>query len=96
MESHPLPLYPLALLDLMNEQDGAAENPPLGFAKRAGLETSVFNMPAHRILKALIDHSPSPEAMAKEFLKELSKCGIEIVHQFGEIVILLQPLRGLA
>ena len=91
MESHPLPLYPLALLELMNQQEDAVENPPLGIAKRAGVEVSVFNIPAHRLLKALINHSPSPEAMAKEFLKELGKCGVDSVSQFGEVFIVLQP-----
>jgi hypothetical protein len=69
----------------MDEQEDAAQNPPLGVAKHRGMEGSAYNLLAHRVLKALIDHSPSQVAMDEEFLKELDKCG-NIVHQFGEIL----------
>lgn len=67
--------FALALLKLMAKQEGSATNPPLGVAKRAGVETSVFNLPAHRVLLALIEHAPAPETIAREFLTELGQCG---------------------
>ena len=65
--------YPLALLELMDEGDGSTGQPPLGIARRSGAESLSLNVPAHRLLKALITgtHAPSPETIAKEFLVEL-------------------------
>jgi len=63
---------------LMGSQDDAMKQ---GFAGHAGAETSTFDVPAHKLWQALIENSPSPETMAREFLTELVKCGILAVHQ---------------
>lgn len=78
--------FPLALLKLMAKQEGLATNPLLGVAKRAGVETSVFNLPAHRVLLVLIEHAPSPETIAREFLTELGQCGIPGVTELGALL----------
>jgi hypothetical protein len=57
----------------MGMQEGVVENPPLGNARRAGATSSTFDVPAHKLLHALIQHSPSPMTMAQEFLVELGK-----------------------
>ncbi|KAI6099089.1 hypothetical protein F5141DRAFT_1219280 [Pisolithus sp. B1] len=46
----------------------------------------MFNLPAHRLLKALLTHSPSPKTIAKEFLRELGKCGSPLVETLAEDV----------
>ena len=74
---------PLALLKLMDEDDGSAGQPPLGIARRFDVESSTFNLPAHRLLKALITHAPSPETIAKQFLFKLGKCEIPLVETLG-------------
>ena len=74
MESQ-VPSYPLTLLNLMEEGYGSTSQPPLGIARPSSAESSTLNVPAHRLLKALITHSPSPETIAKELLVELGKCG---------------------
>ncbi|KAF8633762.1 hypothetical protein AX15_001268 [Amanita polypyramis BW_CC] len=66
--------YPLALLKLMDEGDGSTGQPSLGIAKRYGVESSAYNVPAHKMLQALITYAPSPQTIAKEFLFELRKC----------------------
>ncbi|KAH9963117.1 hypothetical protein BC827DRAFT_1193455 [Russula dissimulans] len=78
---HPLESYILELLEFIGKKDNSMENPPLGFARRAGAETSTFDVPAHKLLKALIEHSPSPETVAREFLVELVKCEISAVKE---------------
>jgi hypothetical protein len=88
MPDHPLASYPLTLLKLMGEQEDVAQNPPLGIAKRAGMENSVFSVAAHHLLKAAIELSPSPVLVAQEFLVSLGKCGILVVKEFGEPLIL--------
>jgi hypothetical protein len=82
MESRLLTSYPLALLQLIRE-DASAENLPLGTATRVGMESSTFHVPAHRLLEALINHAPSPDSVAREFLVELAKCGISVVESLG-------------
>ena len=82
MDSGQLALYPLALLKLLGEE-ASAENLPLGTATRAGRESSRFRAPAHRVLEALINHSPSPDTIAGEFLVQLGKCGISVVESLG-------------
>lgn len=71
--------YPLALLKLMDEVYSSTGWPPLGIAKRHGIESSTYDIPAHKILQALITHAPSPKSIAKEFLFELQKCGNVLV-----------------
>jgi hypothetical protein len=80
-----LALYPLALLKLM-AQEGAA---PLGMAKRIGMEDSEWNLPAHRVLQALIEHAPSPESIARELLEKLGECKIQSVKTLCMCVGLL-------
>ena len=78
--------YSLALLDLMDKDDGSTTQPPLGIARLIGAESSVLNVPAHRLLKALIAHAPSQETIAKEFLVELGKCGNTLVETLGVLL----------
>jgi len=82
---HPLESYVLELLKLIGRQDDAMENPPMGFARRAGAETSTFDVPAHKLLQALIEHSPSPKTMAREFLVELVRCEDLAVKELGSV-----------
>ena len=74
--------YPLALLQLMREQ-APAEILPLGMATQVGIEKSAFNVPAHRLLEALINYAPSPDTIAREFLVELGKCELSVVESLG-------------
>ena len=85
MESQ-VPSYPLALLNLMDEGYVSTGEPPLGTATRFGVESSMFNLPAHRLLQALLTHSPSPTTIAKEFLRELGKCGNPLVEKLGVLL----------
>ena len=79
--------YALALLELMDQDDGSTgAQPPLGITRRIGAESSVFNVPSHRLLKALITHTPSQEIVAKEFLVQLGKCGNALVQTLGVLV----------
>jgi hypothetical protein len=75
--------YPLALLKLMDESYESTGQPPLGIARRVGVESSTFDLPAHKILQALITHAQSPETIAKELLIELGKCGNGFVETLG-------------
>jgi hypothetical protein len=84
MTAHPLASYVLALLNLMGRQEDVIVSPPLGTAKRVGSETSTFNVPAHKLLQAIIEHSPSPEKVTHEFLCELARCGLSTVRDLGE------------
>ncbi|KAI6122895.1 hypothetical protein EDD16DRAFT_1569460 [Pisolithus croceorrhizus] len=85
MESQ-VPSYALALLNLMEEGYVSSGDLPLGIATRLGVESSMFDLPAHRILKALLTHSPSPKTIAKEFLRELGKCANPLVETLAEDV----------
>ena len=80
--------YALALLTLMGNQecDKDDDNPPLGWALHL---SSVFNLAAHRLLRALIEQSPSPETVAQQFLMELEKCENPAVVDLGEMLFLL-------
>ena len=79
--------YPLTLLELMDEDDGFTAR-PLGIAERIGSESSAFDVPAHRLLNALITHEPSPgkDNIVKEFLFELGKCGNVLVKRLGGLL----------
>ncbi|KAF5373480.1 hypothetical protein D9615_009461 [Tricholomella constricta] len=78
--------FPLALLELIDE-NGSVDNPPLGMAKRSGVQTSSYNVPAHRLLHALIEHAPSPDTMAREFLEVLMACRIKDVEESVRTVL---------
>ena len=75
--------YSLALLKLMDESYESTGKPPLGIVRRVGVESSTFDLPAHKILQALIIHALSPETIAKEFLIELGTCGNRLVETLG-------------
>ncbi|KAF8497140.1 hypothetical protein F5888DRAFT_1889780 [Russula emetica] len=66
--------YALALLTLLRNQEDVNDNPPLGIAIRRDDtdSSSSFNMPAHNFLRILIEHSPSPETLARLFIAELA------------------------
>ena len=80
--------YALALLTLMGDQEGVDnENPPLGMAVCWETQSSIYNLPAHRLLQALIEHPPTPEAnqaIAQQFFTELAKCENSIVIELGD------------
>jgi hypothetical protein len=82
--------YALALLTLWRSQpdaNGPGENPPLGWALRYDTSTSTYNLPAHRLLQALIEHPPSPAAdqvVARRFMTELLLCGNSAVINLGD------------
>ena len=89
MESHgdqnTLQSYALALLTLWRNQEGAdGPNPPLGWAFRLETQTSIYNLAAHRLLPALIEHSPSPEVVARQFMTELGRCDYDDVITHGD------------
>ncbi|KAI6116630.1 hypothetical protein EDD16DRAFT_1592059, partial [Pisolithus croceorrhizus] len=57
---------------------------PLGITTHCSVESLMFNLPAHRLLKALLTHSPSPKTITKEFLCELGKCGNPLVEMLAK------------
>jgi hypothetical protein len=75
--------YSLALLKLMDESYKSTGQPFLGIAKRVGVESSTFNLPAHKVLLALITHAQSPDSIAREMLVELGNCGNSLVETLG-------------
>jgi hypothetical protein len=75
--------YILALLTLVGSQPGAEENTLFGIAMRLDTGNGIYRQSSHRFLKALIEHSPSPETIAGQFLKELAKCKISAVETLG-------------
>jgi hypothetical protein len=77
--ANTLQSYALALLKSMGAQS-------LGTATLAhsGTGTSTFKVPANNLLQSLIEHSPSPETMAQEFMAELGKCEITAVKNLGD------------
>ncbi|KAI0004878.1 hypothetical protein BJV74DRAFT_948059 [Russula compacta] len=71
--------YTLALLTLMSSPDRTpgqsdVDDQPLGMALRAETQSSRYHAPAHILLQAVIQHSPSQEAVAQQFMIELAKC----------------------
>jgi len=82
--------YALALLKLMRSQEDVDDNPPLGIAmRRDGKDTSSFNVPAHDFLRFLIEHSPSPETLARLFMVELARCEIVAMKNLGTVTLFL-------
>jgi len=82
--------YALALLTLMRNQDDVNDNPPLGIAmRRDGEDTSSFNVPARDFLRLLIEHSPSPETLARLFMVELARCEIVAMKNLGTVIPIL-------
>jgi hypothetical protein len=71
----------------MGNQKGAdEENPPLGWAMRLIQQNTVYSQTAHKLLQALIEHSPSPETVAKQVLSDLGKCENPAVASLGDAV----------
>ena len=87
--SFPLQSYALALLTLVGNQyvqNGANEDhAPFGMALRLDTRRRKYRQTAHRLLQALIEHAPSPEAVAREFLNELAKCDNPTVECLGDV-----------
>ena len=92
MANHPLASYALALLNSMGRQEDLI---PLGNARLVGSQTSTFDVPAHRILQALLEHSPSPQTIAQEFLAELAKCQVLAVNDSGDAALYLSDVWSL-
>jgi len=98
MENNPFTLrdYTLALLALMDNQytrDGSSDDKaPLGMAMRQDTHQTIYFLTAHRLMKALIEHSPSPEAVARQLLAELAKCQNLAVKISGDAVSTLCDL----
>jgi hypothetical protein len=77
--------YAQALLTLLGNQEGAEkENPPLGWAMRLVTKTKTYSQPAHRLLQALLEHSPSPETVAEQFMTELADSETSAVVELGD------------
>jgi len=69
----------------MGDQEGANEdNPPLGMALHWKTQSSVFDLAAHRLLRTLIAYSPSPEALAQQFMTKLAECENSAVIDLGD------------
>jgi len=98
IDSHSFALhhYSLALLTLMDTQyveaGSSDDNAPLGMAMRLNVQQTIYCLTAHRFLKALIEHSPSPEALARQLLEELAKCQNRAVKTSGDAVSTLSDL----
>jgi hypothetical protein len=85
MENTPRSYYALALLKFMgNKECENEDNLPLGWALHLETPSSVFNLAAHKLLRTLIEYSPSPETIAQEFLTELGRCGNPAVGELGD------------
>jgi len=83
--------YALALLTLVRSQKDVNDNPPLGIAiRRDATDLSSFNMPAQNLLQFLIEHSPSPETMARLFIAELARCEIPAMKYLGNALSTLR------
>jgi hypothetical protein len=79
--------YAIALLTLMRNQASPPDQPhaqPLGMALRVDTQTSIYNVPAHALLQALIEHSPSQETVGQQFMAELAKCENRAVVDSGD------------
>jgi hypothetical protein len=83
--------YALALLTLVRSQEDVNDNAPLGIAiRRDATDISSFNMPVHNLLQFLIEHSPSPETIARLFIAELARCKIPAVKILGNALYTLR------
>lgn len=85
--------YAQSLLTLMGNQTNEDTcSPLLGMALRWDTRTSRlrwdtrasrFNLPAYRLLKALIEHAPFPQTVAQQFMTQLEKCENAAVINLG-------------
>jgi len=92
-ESLALRPYPLALLTLMDIQyveagvgDDIDDNAPLGMAMCVNTQQTTYHQPAHKFLKALIEHAPSPETVALALLEKFAMCQNGAVKSLGDAV----------
>jgi hypothetical protein len=76
--------YALALLTLVASQPDARDNPLFGFAIRQVKRASLYCQTVHEFLQALIEYSPSPETVARQFLSELAGCETTAVETLGD------------
>jgi hypothetical protein len=76
--------YAQALLTLLGNREGADANPPVGWAMRAVTLNSIYHVSAHKVLEALLEHSPAPEAVAGQFMTELANCETPAVVELGD------------
>ena len=89
IDRNPIGPYALALLSLVGSEVGRSQGntqkePLFGLAMRLEIKKSTFEQPAHKVLHALIQHSPAPEAVAGEFFEALGKCKITAVITLGD------------
>jgi len=82
--------YALALLTYVRSQEDVNDDPPLGIAIRRDATDISFNMPAHNLLRFLIEYSPSPETIARLFIAELANCEIPAVKYLGNALSTLR------
>ena len=76
--------YAQALLTLVGNRACAEDNPLFGEAMLLDTGNTIYRQTAHTVLQALIEHSPSPEAVAGQFLADLIKCKIPAVETLGD------------
>jgi hypothetical protein len=80
--------YALTLLRLMGNQwqdhGTNEEEPPFGWAMRLETKQSKYSLTAHRLLIALIENSPFPDTVAKQFLSKLANCNNRAVEDLGD------------
>ena len=81
--------YVQSLLTLMGE-DGSK---PLGMALRWDTQTSKYNLPADRVLQAMVKHALSPQTVAQQFMTELGKCKIAAVISLGARAISIYAIH---
>ncbi|KAI0272146.1 hypothetical protein BGY98DRAFT_167201, partial [Russula aff. rugulosa BPL654] len=79
-DQNTLRSYALTLLTLIGNQQNVEENPLFGEAMRLDTGHTIYRQTSHRVLQALIEYSPSPETIVKQFLEGLMKCKISDVE----------------
>jgi hypothetical protein len=92
MADYPLQSYALALLNLMARQENAIDNLPLGTARCIRAQTSTLDVPARKLLQAVIQYSPCPEKMARQFLVALEKCFVRVKNSGDARLFLFSDL----
>ena len=87
--------YALALLALVGSQGNAQQNPLFGHAMHLETADGIYQQTAHRLLHALIQHSPAPEAVAGQFFSELAKCENINVVTLGDVFSTLYDILSI-
>lgn len=88
-DQNTLRSYALTLLTLIGNQQDAEKNPLFGEAMRLDTGHTIYRQTSHRVLQALIEYSPSPETIVKQFLAGLMKCRISAVATLGDAFSIL-------